>query len=140
MNEDSRPHDGSPAGRSVGRIAFGLPGLPGARDFAESCALRHGMSDERVGDLLLAVNEVATNAVTHGADSATMRVWYTGDHLVIQIHDDGQWATDGQSPGESPPAPLATSGMGLWVARRLSSRIAFDAGRSGTTVTMSFKV
>jgi hypothetical protein len=39
-----------------------------------------------------------------------------------------------------PPGPYATSGMGLWVARRLSSSIDFAADDSGTTVTMSFKV
>ncbi|PZG41205.1 ATP-binding protein [Spongiactinospora gelatinilytica] len=140
VNEDSRPHERPLHDGAAEQIAFGLPGLPGARNFAAAYAHRQGMPDDRVGELLLAVNEVATNAVTHGNGRATMRVWCAGDHLVVEVHDEGHWPLDGATPGATPPGPYATSGMGLWVARRLSSGIDFATGASGTTVTMSFKV
>jgi serine/threonine-protein kinase RsbW len=140
VNEEPHPHRSSLPRTAVRELTFGLPGLPGARDFAAAFASRHGMREDRVGDLLLAVNEVATNAVTHGDGKATMRIWFCDDHLVVQVYDPGSWQLDGALPGGTPPEPHATSGMGLWVARRLSSTIEFTTGGSGTTVTMRFKV
>ncbi|MDP9862061.1 MULTISPECIES: ATP-binding protein [Streptosporangium] len=130
-----------PAGAAVAEIAFCLPDLPDVRDFATVQAMRSGMSQESLADFLVAVNEVATNAVTHGhaTAKAVLRMWTVGRTLVVEIHDEGQWSPDGP-PGDTPPAPYATSGMGLWVARMISSDIKFETGAAGTFITMSFKV
>ncbi|GAA2914478.1 hypothetical protein GCM10010517_80910 [Streptosporangium fragile] len=130
-----------PAAAPVAEIAFCLPDLPDVRDFAAAQATRSGMSPERLADFLVAVNEVATNAVTHGHPTAkaVLRMWTVGRTLVVEIHDEGHWEP-GTAPGETPPGPYATSGMGLWVARMVSSDIRFETGASGTFITMSFKV
>ncbi|MFI6794599.1 ATP-binding protein [Streptosporangium canum] len=130
-----------PAGAAVAELAFCLPDLPDVRDFATVQAVRSGMSQEGLADFLVAVNEVATNAVTHGhaTAKAVLRMWTVGRTLVVEIHDEGRWAP-GETPGETPPAPYATSGMGLWVARMISSDITFETGAAGTFITMSFKV
>ncbi len=131
----------SPAGTTVAELAFCLPDLPDVRDFAAAQAVRSGMSQDGLADFLVALNEVATNAVTHGHTSAKamLRMWTVGRTLVVEIHDEGQW-DPGPSPGETPPGPHATSGMGLWVARMVSSDIKFETGAAGTFITMSFNV
>ncbi|NUR88470.1 MAG: ATP-binding protein [Nonomuraea sp.] len=123
---------GPPSGVPVDEVLFGLPDLPRVRHLAEGRARRLGLREDAVGDLVIAVNEVATNAVTHGADSARMRTWVEGASLVVEIHDEGAWL-----PG---PAPGAVGGMGLWVARRLAADLVLRAGSGGSTVLMRFPV
>ncbi|MFI6502771.1 ATP-binding protein [Nonomuraea typhae] len=115
---------------------FTLAGLPGVRHFAEVVARRAGLPDDEVGDLVLAVNEVATNAVTHGSPAARVRSWTESGDLVIEIRDHGVWA--GQAFGQHPPARHATSGMGLWVARLLAGQVDFRLGEEGSTVILRF--
>jgi serine/threonine-protein kinase RsbW len=127
------------AGTVLGEYSFRLSDLPELRDFLAARARRCGMREERVSDLLIAVNEVATNAVTHGAAHALMCLWADDGDLVVGIHDDGRWEPE-DVPGLAAPGPVATRGMGLWVARTLAAEITFDTGDKGTTVTMRFLV
>lgn len=138
--EDERPgNEPAIAEHTFGEYTFGMPNLPEIRDIAAACARHHGADEEFVSDFLIAVNEVATNAVTHGAARARMRLWKQGGHLYVSVYDEGVWQPE-QPPGRTPPPPYATRGMGLWVARLLSTHISFDTGADGTTVTMGFKV
>ncbi|MFE3451799.1 ATP-binding protein [Nonomuraea sp. NPDC059194] len=121
------------------QVHFRLSDLPEVRDVLAAHARRAGLPDEEVHDLLIAANEVATNAVIHGSTHlARLRVWNERGDVVVEIHDDGHWKLDG-SPGAQPPPPGATGGMGLWVARRLAKMIHFRTGREGSTVTMRFR-
>ncbi len=133
MNEDVEPQTGytsPPPGAPVRRFRFRLPDLPRVRQFAEDEARDAGMPEEAIGDFVIAVNEVATNAVTHGADRATLRTWTVNGDLVVEVHDEGTW-----KPG---PMPGAIGGMGLWVARLLSSDLTLRVGSGGSTVIMRF--
>jgi anti-sigma regulatory factor (Ser/Thr protein kinase) len=133
VNEDVEPQSGytsPPPGVPVKEVRFRLPDLPQVRQFAEDQARAVGMPEEAVGDFVIAVNEVATNAVTHGADRACLRTWLIGGDLVVEVHDEGAW-----KPG---PMPGAVGGMGLWVARLLSSDLTLRVGSGGSTVIMRF--
>lgn len=133
VNEDVEPQAGfvsPPPGAPVKQLHFALQDLPRVRVFAEDQARDAGMPEESIGDFIIAVNEVATNAVTHGADTAYIRTWTLRGDLVVEIHDGGSW-----KPG---PTPGAVGGMGLWVARLLSSDLALRVGDTGSTITMRF--
>lgn len=156
MNEDlssrrhTRPEDAGGSGGSGGwlrrpaaalteAIAFGLDDLPALRDFVAARAGGAGIAAEALGDLLVAVNEVATNAVTHGGSKARLCLWRSSGLFVVEIYDDGHWTPEAP-PGRTPPGDFATSGMGLWVSSLLSEAIHFDHGPQGTTVTMGFRI
>ncbi|MFI7612861.1 ATP-binding protein [Nonomuraea terrae] len=133
MNEGAEPEAGlvsPPPGAPVKQLRFALPDLPRVRQFAETEARQAGMPEDAIGDFVIAVNEVATNAVTHGADTASMRTWTSSGDLVVEVHDGGVW-----KPG---PMPGAVGGMGLWVARLLSSDLTLRVGLQGSTVVMRF--
>ncbi|MEU7855043.1 ATP-binding protein [Nonomuraea sp. NPDC049141] len=133
MNGDVDPQAGSispPPGAPVKELSFRLPDLPRVRQFAASEARGVGMAEEAVGDFVIAVNEVATNAVTHGTVDAQLRTWVHNGELVVEVHDEGTW-----KPG---PMPGSVGGMGLWVARLLSSDLSLRVGGEGSTVTMRF--
>ncbi|WP_167530293.1 ATP-binding protein [Microbispora hainanensis] len=134
--------DGVPAHvtRAARERAFSLADLPDLREFAAAEALRRGLPEDAIGDFLVALNEVATNAVTHGSTKARLGIRSDGRAVVVAVHDDGRdWRPEGE-PGHDPPPEDATSGMGLWVARMLSSDLHVTTGPSGTTVTMRFLV
>ncbi|RCG33119.1 ATP-binding protein [Sphaerisporangium album] len=149
MNEDDIPPprflaDGSggsllPGGVTVRELTFCVADLPEVRDFAALQARRAGMAEEDIGDYLVAVNEVATNAVTHGSAKARLRVWCEGGDLFIDVHDTGHWIIEDQ-PGMVAPHDYSTSGMGLWVARRLTKELILRTGLSGTSLTMRFQI
>jgi anti-sigma regulatory factor (Ser/Thr protein kinase) len=133
VNEDVEPQSGytsPPPGAPVKSLLFRLPDLPEVRQFAEEEARAVGMPEEVIGDFVIAVNEVATNAVNHGAADARMRTWVISGDLIVEVHDEGTW-----KPG---PMPGAVGGMGLWVARLLSSDLTLRVGSGGSTVIMRF--
>jgi anti-sigma regulatory factor (Ser/Thr protein kinase) len=133
VNEDTEPQSGytsPPPGAPVKELRFRLPDLPQVRQFAEDEARDAGMPEDVIGDFVIAVNEVATNAVTHGADRAAMRTWTVSGDLIVEVHDEGAW-----KPG---PRPGAVGGMGLWVARLVSSDLTVRVGNGGSTVIMRF--
>ncbi|GAA3695685.1 hypothetical protein GCM10022224_071670 [Nonomuraea antimicrobica] len=121
---------GPPPGAAVRQLTFRLPDLPEVRRFAEDEARAVDMPDEAVADFVIAVNEVATNAVTHGAADARLRSWVADGDLVIEVHDGGTW-----QPG---PRPGAVGGMGLQVARLLATELTLRTGNGGSTVVMRF--
>lgn len=137
VKEDGVP---APVAGSAKELSFSLADLPDVRDFAAEQARGRGMSEDAVGDFLVALNEIATNAVTHGSNQARLRLWGDGDALVADVHDDGRAWRPGPDPGAAPPGEHATSGMGLWVARLLSAEIVINAGSEGTRVIMRFPV
>lgn len=149
MNEDKVPpprflENGGGAwslspGATIKEMTFCVGDLPDVRDFAALQARRAGMPEEAIGDYLVAVNEVATNAVTHGTAKARLRVWCDGGDLLIDVHDDGHWVP-GDPPGMTPPHDFSTSGMGLWVVRRLAKELRLQTGTNGTSVIMRFEL
>ncbi|HEX3193183.1 MAG TPA: ATP-binding protein, partial [Streptosporangiaceae bacterium] len=61
---------------------------------------RAGLSDGRTRDLVLAVHELAANAVRHGAGQGRLRMWTTPDGVRCEIVDDGADGTD-EEPAEA---------------------------------------
>lgn len=67
-------------------------GLLGVRSFVRAYAERAKLTAERVTDLCTAVNEVATNTLTHATGDGHLRCWRSGDWLVCEIRDSGKVA------------------------------------------------
>ena len=65
-----------------------------------------GLAGERADDLVLAVNEVATNSIRHGGGRGVMRVWRARDTLVFEVADGGRIADPLVGP---PSVPRAAS-------------------------------
>ena len=108
-----------------------------------------GMPEPRAGDVMLAVHELASNAVRHGAGSGQLRMWAGAGQLRCQVSDAGAAAlngragtTDGQDAAaaargrrrEWPYRP----GHGLWLVRQAASQLSMSTGPAGSRVTAVF--
>jgi anti-anti-sigma factor len=119
--------------------AFDSGSLYALREAVAAHATQAGLSEGRVTDAVLAVHELAANAIRHGAGHGRLRVWDTGNALRCEVTDDGGAGTDGADP--HPPAPAAwpvEHGHGLWLIRQVADQASLDAGPLGTVAVVSF--
>ena len=96
-------------------------------------AVACGLHGQRLEDFLLAVTEIAGNAVLHGGGSASLRLWWSRDTLVCEISDSGPGLA-ADRVATHPPDPLAIGGRGLWLARTLTDTLEISSRADGGTV------
>jgi anti-sigma regulatory factor (Ser/Thr protein kinase) len=84
------------------------------------------LAPEKLENLLLALSEVATNAIRHGGEHRELRIWLTGDAVVCEVTDDGR-VPPGPLAGYLPPRGGAIGGMGLWLVQQLCDAVAVGA-------------
>ncbi|WP_214368262.1 ATP-binding protein [Pseudonocardia sp. H11422] len=94
-----------------------------------------GAFDEsRTEDIVLAVNEVATNAVEHGTSEAQVALWISENGLTCEVHDGGDLIEP--LPGLHAPHPSDPRGRGVWIARQLCDLLHVWRNPGGTHVRM----
>jgi anti-sigma regulatory factor (Ser/Thr protein kinase) len=124
----------APDGTTVSELTFALVDLPAVRRVVESAALGAGLPAARVGEMVIAVNEIATNAVIHGRPPANLRVWKPEGELVFEVSDAGEGLWDVLA-GQLRPAAPSHGGRGLWLTRLLSDAVEVRNG-DGCTVSI----
>lgn len=91
-----------------------------------------------IEDFLLAVDEMASNAVRHGQPPAGLRLWTAPGTLVCTITDSGPgWGDPFAGYGPAHGADLSYGGMGLWLARQLCDHVAIRRDERGTSVRLT---
>jgi anti-sigma regulatory factor (Ser/Thr protein kinase) len=103
-------------------LGLELDDLPVVRRIVEAAAVGAGLSGSRVEELVLAVNEIATNAVVHGSPPATLRIWNVDGELLYEVADAGDGIEDVLA-GQLRPALRERGGRGLWLARQLCDAV-----------------
>ena len=116
------------------RLAFGAWQLHEVRAAVEEALLSANCPRERAEDVVLAVNEVATNAVEHGNAEAELSIWVDAHGVVCEVHDTG-WLRD-PLPGLQAPHPSDPRGRGIWIARQLCDSLHVWTDENGTHVRM----
>ena len=99
---------------------------------------RAGLTEDRVGDLVLAVHELSANAVRHGAGCGRLRIWIVGGALRCEVADDGAPQANDAAAAPDPAHWSIEPGHGLWVVRQVADRTSVRGGPSGTVVAVSF--
>jgi anti-sigma regulatory factor (Ser/Thr protein kinase) len=119
-------------------------------------ACRAGLSESRAADVVLAVHELAANAIRHGAGAGVgrLRIWNLVRELCCQVDDgdpprsdDRAWNSAGSvtSAADGHEQALASSmsstpGHGLWLVRQVADRMSMASGPSGTRVRVVFNL
>lgn len=112
--------------------------MPAARRFAEVQARLAGVVGPVADDVVLAVSELLSNALTHGRPPVRLSIYtedVTGGNPVLacHVHDGGHVPVDPLA-GYAPPRELGTHGRGLWMARQLCDSVQVSADHTGTHV------
>jgi anti-sigma regulatory factor (Ser/Thr protein kinase) len=110
---------------------------------ADLGALRHaiadrggaaGLADGRLRDLLVAVNEAATNALIHGAHPAVLRIWQEEKELICEVANRGR--IEDPLTGRRRPGRHQHGGRGVWLMHQLCDLVELRPMRAGTTVRL----
>ncbi|MBA2472084.1 MAG: hypothetical protein DLM61_10365 [Pseudonocardiales bacterium] len=96
-----------------------------------------GLAEPDTDDIVIAVDEIATNALEHGQPPACVRGWTTPDALFVQVDDQGRTCIP-VTTGYHRPSTDARRGRGIWIARHLADVLTTHTGHTGTTVAMRF--
>jgi anti-sigma regulatory factor (Ser/Thr protein kinase) len=119
-------------------LRFDVATLPLLRRFAARLAARAGLAEQRISDLLLAVNEVATNSVKHGGGHGLLRVWQEPDRVVCEVRDAG--LIDSPLAGRRRPDPTQGGGRGLWLANQLCHLVQLRSFAEGSVVRLHMRI
>lgn len=85
----------------------------------------HWLRRDQVEDLVLAVNELATNSILHASGHGILRLWREGDTAVCEVSDSGEGF---------PPSFTGLSGFGIVMVNLLCDLVRTHTSHSGTTV------
>jgi anti-sigma regulatory factor (Ser/Thr protein kinase) len=107
--------------------------LAPVRRLVEGHARRSGLAPERVGDLVLAANEIAANTLGHTTSGGLLQVWHDEAEVLCQVHDQG-WITDPLAGRVKQPPD--GRGHGLFLVNQVCDLVELRTGRGGTTVRM----
>ena len=143
MTDDarSRPRPGMNVAAGDGESpaldqAFDSDSLYSLRAAVAAHGSQAGLSDGRTRDLVLAVHELAANAVRHGAGQGRLQLWAAQDAVRCEVTDEGP-------PGAPDAAGAerwqAEPGHGLWLVRRIADSASVQSGASGTVAAVTFR-
>lgn len=119
-------------GASDLELPFDAAALPGLRRRVAAAAGATGLDGDRVDDLVLAVNELATNSVEHGPGSGRLRLWLARGSVTAEVADRGRM--DVPFPGLVRPSVSGARGRGLWLASELSDVLQVWSDATGTVI------
>jgi anti-sigma regulatory factor (Ser/Thr protein kinase) len=112
-------------------LDYGPDDLRKVREFVTQHA---NLPTERLIDLELAVNEIATNAVSHTPGPGVVRVWNEPGVLVCEISDPGPFTNT--LAGRLPPPAGSGRGRGLLLANNVCDLVRRYTGQDGTTIRL----
>jgi anti-sigma regulatory factor (Ser/Thr protein kinase) len=104
------------------------------RQFVRRFVADVGLDPRRSHDLVLAVNEIATNTVLYTPAVGTLRIWSEPGTVICELRDSG-FITDAFA-GRHSPIDNAEHGRGLWMANQLCDLVQLRSTAAGTTIRL----
>jgi anti-sigma regulatory factor (Ser/Thr protein kinase) len=116
--------------------------LPALRGQLRGWARARGFDPAATSDVILAVNEIVTNGLTHGAPPVAVRAWshrdtHHYDTLIVQVDDHGGKPLPSLG-GYQPPDEKQDRTRGLWLARQLADVVRAYTADGTTAVRLQF--
>jgi anti-sigma regulatory factor (Ser/Thr protein kinase) len=119
-------------------LAFTSEELAPLRRFVSKRAADASLDSDRTADLVLAVNELATNSLRHGGGTGTLRIWTEADTLLCEVHDSGHITEP--LVGRTAPIPTRPTGRGLWVVNHLCDLVQIRSTPTGSIVRVHMRL
>ncbi|CAN5921692.1 sensor histidine kinase [soil metagenome] len=106
------------------------------RAFVAEESLAAGLDPARVGDLVVAANEIASNSLLYGAGRARVRMWRERT-VVCEIVDDGVLVDP--LIGRRAPGTDENDCRGMWMANQLCDLVQLRSSVDGTVVRLHIR-
>jgi anti-sigma regulatory factor (Ser/Thr protein kinase) len=119
-------------------LAYTARGLGAVRSLIAKRAAAAGLGESAREDLVLAINELATNSVQYGGGGGTLRIWTQPGELVCDVRDRG--FIDDPLVGRLPPPVDQHGGRGLWLVNHLCDLVQVRSSPDGTVVRVRMRV
>ena len=98
-----------------------------------------GLSEDRADEVVLAVHELAANAIAHGAGHGRLLIWDLTGALSCEVVDGGRANADGPPRLSETADPWpAEIGHGLWLVRQMADHLDLRSGPRGTRAIINF--
>lgn len=104
--------------------------LRGIRAWARRHGLEAGLGPAQINGLVVAVCELVSNSIEHGAGHGRLFWWISPGRVVAQIDDEGHMTSI--TPGLRRPDTLSVRGRGVWLARQLTDVLHLWTSVDGT--------
>jgi anti-sigma regulatory factor (Ser/Thr protein kinase) len=119
----------------VAQFRFDSDRLAELRSLVAAEGARAGLSSGQIDNLVVAVNEVATNSVTHGGGTGVARLWREGRAIVCDISDAGTIIDP--LVDRTRPSEAAGDRRGLWTVNGLCDLVQVRSSpENGSVVRM----
>ena len=123
-----------PDDRVLLRADFTDDDISGLRHTVRRAAADAGLTGTRLDDFTIAIYELLTNAVRHGAGRGRLQLRTAARTLLCKVGDDGPGLP--ATHDGTRPEPTAVGGRGLWLARQLADEVyLISTIADGTNVT-----
>ncbi|OJF14286.1 ATP-binding protein [Couchioplanes caeruleus] len=124
---------------------FDLSSIRRLRDEVRACGIAYGLADLRLAKFVLAVNEVATNAVHHGGGRGHLHLSRDGSDLWCRITDQGPGFPQQRRTRQSRPPPVSavedlSGGYGLWLVQQVCTEVRIASTAHGTEVVLRYSL
>lgn len=138
-------------------MKFDTGTLRALRAEVQAQARRAGFADSRSAEIVLAVHELAANAVRHGGGAGRLRIWNLAGAWHCQVDDGllaggdppgsgaGQQASEAAGAKGTSDLVMMSSwrprpGRGLWVVRQVADQMRVLSGPHGSSATVTFEL
>jgi anti-sigma regulatory factor (Ser/Thr protein kinase) len=123
-----------PVPRDAVTVTFEAGELPAVRRLVGEQAHRGGLAERGGEQLQLAVNEVATNTVTHGGGPGVLRLWSGDGHVVAEVTGGGRLRDP--LAGRIPVPARQPHGRGLLLVNEVCDLVRVHTTAQGTTIRL----
>ena len=97
-----------------------------------------GFAGARAADLVLAVDELATNTLRYTRGEGVVRIWREDATLLVEVADDGHIA-DPLAGRDCPPA-TDLGGRGLYLVNQLCDLVQLRSSPEGSVVRLHMQL
>jgi anti-sigma regulatory factor (Ser/Thr protein kinase) len=118
-------------------LTFTEADLVTLRHTLKDWSMGEGLGSDGVQELVLAVNELATNSVRYGGGEGQLILWREHDTLICEIRDAGH--IEDPLIGRARPTPDQHSGRGLWLVHELCDLVQIRSSAAGTTIRVHMR-
>jgi anti-sigma regulatory factor (Ser/Thr protein kinase) len=119
-------------------MTFGVLELENVRKLVWKLARNKGMAAQRTSDLVLAVNEIATNSLRHGGGRGCLRAWVDHGNVVLEVRDAGLIGEP--LVGRRRPTPGQEGGFGVWLVHQLCDLVQIRTFADGSVVRVHMRI